>query len=382
MGDIFSYLDEYGGYSFTEKPLGEVDAMIFSYLTYFNFDGKVSGVENLGSAVTLSSLAGIVEQENFISVTWERERSREVYVKIISCRRYRSTRLRFFVNEVDKSEEMQFSAITFELGNGDIFLAFRGTDDALVGWKEDFYMACRTPIASQKRSVTYVNQVAKHYLRKKCARFYLGGHSKGGNLAVYAAMNCKENIRHRIGRIYNLDGPGFRPDFFQELNYTEIEEKVVKLVPKESFVGMLMEESDRCILIESSEIGILQHIPTSWQITGDSFLRSEGEPERKMLYAKVNEWILSLDREKIDGFLKSLFEVVEGTETLTELTADWMKSSVSLFNTYRDMDEEMRGIFWEFCVLLVELVAKDRQERIRKWRLLDNMRKRMDNKNG
>ena len=122
-----------------------------------------------------------------------------------------------------------------------MFLSFRGTDDAMIGWKEDLYMAYHTPVGAQVRSVAYANQVAKLLAKKKNLRLIFGGHSKGGNLAVFAAMNCDEEIKRRISKIYNMDGPGFCPDFLEQYDYNGIKDKILKIVPDESFVGMLLE---------------------------------------------------------------------------------------------------------------------------------------------
>lgn len=377
MSDIITYLDEYGGFTFTEKPICEVDGLILAHFSYYVFDGIVPGPFEGQKPIRLQDIAGRMDENHFVSVTWEQDENKEIFYKIINARRFRNARACCYVNELDREKEMQFSAITLLLGNGDIFMSFRGTDDALLGWKEDFYMACRTPVGSQERSTEYVNEVAHFWGKKKKARFYLGGHSKGGNLAVYAAMSCEPKVRRRIGKIYNFDGPGFRPELIQTLPYEEIHEKVYKFIPEESFVGMLMQEEEDYILIASSSVGILQHIPVSWCVKGDGFVRAgKQEPQRKILYARINEWLLALDKERIGSFLESLFELLEVTqaETLTELSADFFRNSVQIWNVYKNMDRETKEIFWEMCTFLMEIAAKDQKERIRRWKLLDRIR--------
>lgn len=367
LGNIISYMDEFGGYTFDDKAFCEIDAMILAYLSYISFD-------DTDRIYNISDASDIMNRDNFTTVAMYVEETRTLFNKIIESRRYRKTRIMFIVNEI--SDEIQFAAMTFVLGNGDIVIAFRGTDDAIVGWKEDLYMACKTPVPSQERSTVYVNNVIKKLQKKKNARFYLTGHSKGGNLAVYSAMTCEEKYRYRIGRIYNFDGPNFRPDFLEKLDYDKIKEKEFKFVPRESFIGKIMEneKSGEIISVESTEIGILQHVPTSWCVEEDQFVRSVVEPERKELYAKINEWILMLEREKIGLFLDTLFGVVEGIDTVTELSSDWVRNSKSLLSSYLEMDDEVKGIFWEFSVLIIEILATDQQERIRKWRILNTVR--------
>lgn len=388
MGTIKSYLEEYGGYNFIEKPLCEIDGLILAHLSYYVYDGVVPGIDERKPAVSTEYIKTHMDEDNFLSVTWEQEQNKELFYKILETRRFRSMKANFYINDKDKETDLQFSAITFLLGNGDVFLAFRGTDDAMVGWKEDFCMAYRTPVEAQKKSAEYVERVAHVFNRKRSARFYFGGHSKGGNLAAYAAMCCDEKIKHKIGKVYDLDGPGFRPDFMETLDYASVKEKIIKFVPKDSFVGMLMqghdEKSIEYILIESTNIGVLQHMPLSWQIEGDCFVRAQSNvPKRMNLYDRMNQWIYELGREKVESFLDNLFRLVEITEveTLSELktpSPELLKKSKIVRNAYHDMDEETKVILWEMAIMVAELLAKDQHERIQKWKLIERTRSRMD----
>ena len=388
MGTILSYLEEYGGYNFIEKPLCEIDGLILAHLSYYVYDGVVPGLDALKPAVSTEYIREHMDEKNFLSVTWEEEQNRELFDRILETRRFRSMKANFYVNAIEKENDLQFSAITFLLGNGDVYLAFRGTDDALIGWKEDFCMAYRTPVEAQRRSAEYVEMVAKQFSKKRNARFYLGGHSKGGNLAAYAAMCCNPKIKHKIGKVYDYDGPGFRPDFMETLDYASVKDKIMKFVPKESFVGMLMQGHDEkdmeYILIESTRVGVQQHMPLSWCIENESFVRAKSNvPERKDLYDRMNQWIYELGKERTGTFLNHLFCLVEVTEAenLSEFKApspELLKKSRLVRNAYREMDEETKGILWEMSILIAELLAQDQHERIQKWKLIERMRTRMD----
>lgn len=285
---------------------------------------------------------------------------------------------------MDKERDMQFCAVTFLLGNGDVFLSFRGTDDELIGWREDFNMAYRTPVEAQIKSTEYVNKVAELLARKRNLRLYFGGHSKGGNLAVYSAMTCKDSIKPRIGRIYNMDGPGFRPDFMEKLNYEGIKDKILKIVPDESFVGMLMESQMDYELIKSSEIGLQQHICFSWSVEGDHFERTEEQvPKRKELYDRINQWIYALDKERVGAFIDALFGLVEITEarTLTDLREignELPKIMPVVLQEYAQIDSDTRHVFWEISLFMVEVMAADQQERVRRWKAIEKVRQRLE----
>ncbi len=384
MGTILTYLDEYGGYNFVEKPLCEIDGLILAHLSYYVYDNVVPGPEEQKSAVSTKYIREHMNKESFLSVVWDEEVNRELFYKILESRRFRSMKANYYVNLLNQEQELQFCAITFLLGNGDVFLSFRGTDDALVGWKEDFRMAYRTPVEAQKKSAEYLETVARRLYRKKHARIYLGGHSKGGNLATYAAMCCDSRIKHKIGKIYDYDGPGFRPDFLETLDYRPMREKMEKFVPKDSFVGMLMqgdgEDAIKYTLIESTRIGLMQHIPLSWCIEDDRFVRAVCEvPERKKLYDRMNQWIYSIEKERLELFLNKLFELIDLTEveTLTDLritAPELLKKSRLVRETFKGLDEEAKSQLWEIARMVAELLAKDQQERIRRWKLIEKLR--------
>lgn len=385
MGDIISYVYEFGGFTFAEKPFCEIDGLVFSHLSYFIFNNIIPAIGDNKPSVALCDVAQQMDWHNFISVKWELDKNRELFYKIAFSRRYRNTKANYFVEEVNVEEDMQFCAVTFMLGNGDTFISFRGTDDTLIGWKEDFYMAYRTPVGAQIKSTEYVNQVAKLLSRKKNLRFYMGGHSKGGNLAVYAAMTCDESIKHRIGKVYNMDGPGFRPDFMSTLDYDGIKDKVLKIVPDESFVGMLMEQKTDFELIKSREIGVQQHVCFSWCVEGDRFERTELQiPKRKELYDRINNWIFALGIEQVGDFIESLFKIVEITEakTLTDLKnvkgGEIAKKLHSIMQEYSGMNDETKQMFWEISRFMIEVLARDQQERISRWKTIDKVRQRLE----
>lgn len=384
MGNILDYVNEYGGFTFVEKPFCEVDGLILSHLSYYVYDGIVPYMEEKGEFIYFKDILFKMDYQNFLSVTWELESNKELLYKVMSSRRYRNTRANYYVNEISEEYVVQFSAITFLLGDGEIFISMRGTDDTLVGWKEDFYMAYKTPVKAQERGVKYVNDIYKLLLKKKRKHFYLGGHSKGGNLAVYTAMKCDEKVRKKIVHVYNFDGPGFRPDFLHEEDFELIKEKVIKYVPEESVVGMLMEQRDDYCMIKSTEIGVAQHVTFSWCIDNDQFVKSdESIHKRKLLCDRINQWIFQMNEEQIGGFLDNLFKLVELTEvkSLSEIQfkiPDFRKKAHSIRNEYKNMDDFTKQIFWELCVFLIEVMVTDQHERMQKWKVIEVLRQKME----
>ena len=199
MGTVLDYLEKYGKYSFEEMPMTEVDSLALCQLSYLKFDGMVPGQEEKAvlPAVTLESLKDHPDFEKlFADVRYEKP-NRALYEKMISGERFRSLQLNYYINVIEQRWETQFSAVTYTMGDGTRYIAYRGTDETIVGWKEDFNMAFLSPVPGQAYSVEYLNSVAEKF----DGPFYVGGHSKGGNLAVYSAMNSTDLLQ---GFLYRL----------------------------------------------------------------------------------------------------------------------------------------------------------------------------------
>ena len=186
--------------------------------------------------------------------------------------------MNYYVNIINEEEQTQFCAMTYVLEDKNIYLAYRGTDATIVGWKEDLNLAFSRPLNSQKLATEYMNQVAGYI----AGEFYAGGHSKGGNLAVYAAMNCKEETREKLLRVFNHDGPGFRPEIRQQGHYEEIKDRIVKFIPRSSLVGTILEDQRDFEILESYGVGMLQHNAYSWKVEGNAFVRAQNMSQGKL----------------------------------------------------------------------------------------------------
>lgn len=273
--------------------------------------------------------------------------NRALFEGMLSGRRFRDMKLNCYINLVEKEWETQFSAITFILDDGTLFLAFRGTDETIIGWKEDFNMAFLSPVPGQEYSVKYVNMVTG-WLHQP---FYIGGHSKGGNLAVYSGMKCAPFVQKRIQKIYSLDGPGFRPEVLKECHYNAIEGKVVKLLPHSSMIGMIFERDIHYRVVESNSHGLLQHDPFSWLVEEDHFVDvGDIYESQKIINEALNEWILSLNEEQVRTFVETLYQVISASQAddLITFTADWKKSMNAVVTALKEVDDQtaemLRGI--------------------------------------
>ena len=335
-GTVIEYLQKYGDISFREKPLNDVDSLALCQLSYLKFDGMVSDVRHNGPSVTLREIAERPDVDKlFGDVRFEKE-NRALFEGMLSGRRFRDMKLNCYINLVEKEWETQFSAITFILDDGTLFLAFRGTDETIIGWKEDFNMAFLSPVPGQEYSVKYVNMVTG-WLHQP---FYIGGHSKGGNLAVYSGMKCAPFVQKRIQKIYSLDGPGFRPEVLKECHYNAIEGKVVKLLPHSSMIGMIFERDIHYRVVESNSHGLLQHDPFSWLVEEDHFVDVGDIYESQKI---MNEAVAELRAEGLKvGLLRPITLYPFPKKPLAELAARGVKGFLSAELNAGQMVEDVR----------------------------------------
>lgn len=365
MGTILDYIREYGDYTFSEKPLNEVDSLVLCQFAYLKFDGIVPGAGEHGDAVSMGFLENHQDKDRLFADERYRENNTALFRGMLDSARFSTLRMNYYVNMIETDKETQFSAVTFFLEDGTIYAAYRGTDETIVGWKEDFNLAFSKPVTGQLRSVEYLNEVASEFEKP----FFMGGHSKGGNFATYAAMNCKEEIRNRIVKIYNHDGPGFRPEIRKQGNYDEIAGKVVKIIPHSSLVGMLLEShAAGYMVVESRSFGLLQHDPYSWLVREDEFVRVKDIYKgRRFMDETLNEWILSLNEEQIHSFVDTLYEVVSASKavTLIDFTADWKKSMMAVAAAFKGLDEETASMLKRIIASLFELAGERAREEIK-----------------
>ncbi|MCM1541638.1 MAG: DUF2974 domain-containing protein [Blautia sp.] len=356
IGTIIDYLKEYGDTSFRETPMNEVDSLVLCQFAYLKFDGIVPGAaENLPS-VRLKDLEEHPDYENLYADERYEKANRKLVTAMLAGRRYRNMKMNCYVNFIEKESETQFSAVTLLLDDGTIYVAFRGTDETIVGWKEDFNMAFLSPVPGQAYSVKYLNAVGSRLHRP----FYVGGHSKGGNLAVYSSMNCRPEIQDRIIRIYSMDGPGFRPEVLKEANYSMIARRVEKILPHSSLVGMLFESDMRFKVVESRTFGLLQHNPYTWLVKDGRLVEVKDIYEsRRQMDNTLNEWILSLDEEQLRIFVDTLFQVINASQAddLIQFTAEWRKSMNGIVAALKEVDEQTAGILKEVIRSLFDIAG-------------------------
>ena len=215
-----------------------------------------------------------------------------------------------YVNQLNTEEEKQFSAITILMPDDTMYVAYRGTDNTIVGWKEDFNMSFQALVPSQIDAAKYLANIAEKYQYK----IRVGGHSKGGNLAVYAAAFCDKKIKKRIIDVYNNDGPGFQEKIIETTEYQEILPKVHTYMPQTSIIGRLLNHEERITILKSTQTGIMQHDLYTWQVLGDKFIRDEFTNSSEFIDHTISDWLKAVSPEQREKFIDTLFEVLNATE--------------------------------------------------------------------
>ena len=363
--NIIEYVEKNGIYDFSQAPFCEVDSLVISQLSYLKFEGIVPGPSENKDGIVLSD---IVKSEKYDSI-YHDERYREINSRFFNalCKSIRFGRLILnnFLDVIDGSLDIQFSAMTVEDDKGFKYVVFRGTDDSLIGWKEELNMTFKTPVPAQKYSVKYLEKVAS-YLE---GDFIVGGHSKGGNLSVYAAMNCSDEVRDRIIRIYSHDGPGFITELLEDSCYDKIKDRIVKFVPKSAVVGLFGNVEDY-IVVDCEKMGVKQHNPYNWIIEGFEFKKTEHIGKISSMQAEaINNWSKEMTKEKWALLSDQIFGVFEkaGVTNLNDFNEDFWGtlSRVRLATETIDNEtkEQIKGIFGMFMDSATHVAKEEAKEK-------------------
>lgn len=363
MGTIIDYIREYGDYSFSEKPLGEVDSLVFCQFAYLKFDGLVPGPDDDAPPVSIRQIFENRDYDNLYGDERYREKNTELFLAMVHSRRFGSLKINYYVNHIELEKETQFSAVTFQPDEELFYIAYRGTDETIVGWKEDLNLAFSEPVPGQVMSVEYLERSAE----KIGKPFYMGGHSKGGNFAVYAAMNCRRDIQDKIVIIFNHDGPGFRPEVKEKGQFDKIEDRIRQTVPHSSLVGMLLSSDGNYRVVESRNFGLAQHDPYSWLIEKDDFqIVKQIYSGRMFVDTTLNDWILSLNQEQMRIFVDTLYDVVKASEAdnLIDFTANWKRSIQGIMSAIKNVDADTTRIMNDIMKALFEMLSQHTKEEL------------------
>ena len=353
MSNILDYIDWRGDLTFKNDRFNEIDNLILSRVAYFYFEGIISE----GETITLNEAYSRFQNLNQEKVRILQKEDLDLFPAVANSRRFGNLFIKNFINNRDLNEEKQFCAITILLPDNTAYISYRGTDNTLVGWKEDFNMSFMKSIPAQKAAKEYLNKAAS----ETTGMLRVGGHSKGGNLAVYAAAFCDDDIKDRIIEVYNNDGPGFFEEIINTPNYQSILPKINTYIPQSSIIGRLLNHAEKCNIVKSTQVGIYQHDLYSWQLIGNKFIEMEDVTgESEFIDKTLKSMLKEVDEEQREKFWMTMFEILSSTnaETLKQIRENWFSNSKVIFETYKNLDDESKQIINTTLKSLLS-IAKD-----------------------
>ena len=302
MANLLDYISWRGDLTFSQDPPNEVDALVFSSLVYIQYGGRVE--DNPLEPITLAEAAEDFLCRDDISSRIRVKMDLELLRMAAASARFGQMKICKYRDLYIPEQETQFAAMTCLLDDGTMFLAYRGTDYTLAGWKEDFNMTFQQTVPAQRLAEQYLRDVAMEYDYP----IRMGGHSKGGNLAVFAAARCSPMTQPRILEVYNQDGPGFTDYLMGDPGYLAMVPRIRTLIPQSSVIGMLLEHEEEYQVVKSKTVSLLQHDPYSWDVMGKSFVRMDAlTANSEFLDATIKAWFADMTNEERNQLVDVMF---------------------------------------------------------------------------
>ena len=355
MSEIFDYLKWRGDLSFSKVALCEVDSVIFSMLAYVDLAELCAS----GEVTVAEGAKRFCREERELGLIMPTKQIRRMLFEMAKTRRFGKIVITDAVSRISEREGYQFAAASFLLTGKSLLISFMGTDDSIVGWREDCCLAFLDEIPAQRMATEYLLAVAEKYPDRQ---IYLTGHSKGGNLAIYSAVKCADRLSDRIAGVYCNDGPGLSRKMIESEEYAVLQPKLHVLLPKSSFIGIMFEKGEKFSVVDCPKGGLYQHDPFCWVLDGAKFkkldsLSTKGLKNERVFRERMEKMSLDEKKELVEG----VFEIIEstGAKTLTELTRQAPKRLVSLIKTYTELDKEKREMI---TLLLFRLLGLKKEK--------------------
>ena len=351
MGNIMDYISWRGDLSFEQSQFNEVDNLILACFSYVNLDGisavtkqKGIGLKKLTKEfMKLHTMKELEADKSFIRL------APFMMMEMAKSVRFGKCVVRNYVNDIVTEAEQQFAAMEIVLEDGTSYVSFRGTDDTIIGWKEDFNLSTGV-VPAQKRAIEYLQKISEH----TDGMLRVGGHSKGGNLAIYGSVLCK-SAHEKILEIYSNDGPGFSREF-QELPETkEMMPKIIRIIPEYSIIGTLLEHEKEPVIVASSSKGLLQHDGFSWEVQGSALVRRDSLNKTALRFIEIlHKWIDGMDMEQKRLLIEDLFATLQasGYENLSEVQSGGLKSLAAMVKRVEKFAPESRGMMQELLTAI------------------------------
>ena len=314
MANIFDYLKDVAYDSFYDLPLNELDTLALTEITYLSFDNLVSTSPQL-----LLDLAPQVPREPNMLTSKNRL---QLLDELAQHKRFKNCKLSHFINDIDPELQKQFAAMTYRLTLDTYLIVFRGTDDSIIGWKEDFHLTYMKEIPAQKHALRYLKNFFAHHPKQNVI---LAGHSKGGNVAIYAASQIEQSLQDQITAVYTFDAPGLHKELTQTEGYQRIMDRTKVFIPQGSIIGMMLEIPNHQIIVHSTSLGgIAQHDTFSWQIENKHFVQlDKTNSDSQQVDTTFKEWVATVPDEELQLYFDLFFGTIldAGISSINDLSS-------------------------------------------------------------
>lgn len=362
MANINNYLEWRGDVPITrETPLNEVDSMILARFSYLLFNRIEMKEEE-----TIKSIS--IKMKHFKNEEFLYNGDKQLITNLGLSRRFRDMIVTDYVENNQKETEKQFRGITIHTGKDEIYISFIGTDQSIYGWKEDFNMAFMENVPCQIEGQAYLEEIAKKYPEYKIR---IGGHSKGGNVAIYSAVTASKEIQKRIIKVYNYDGPGFSKQFVDSHNGNSIINKINTYFPQDSVIGRIMNHEEKCLVALSTEKGIYQHDIFSWQVMGTDLIFSPAlTSSSEAMNKTISNWLENTTVEQRKMYIDTIFDLFYSTEARTfgEMSRNMTTNLPIIYKKYEEISAEDKRMAIDMTKLFAktyfeELLKKPEKEK-------------------
>lgn len=350
MENIIDYVNnEYN--SFNDKPFNEVDSLVCGWLSYFHYEY----LPQIEKGLSIQKCLQGEHFKNLLKDNYDYDSSLKLLYGLASSPRYRDGIIKNYIEIDDPQIQMQFGVISIQF-NDLLVISFRGTDNSFIGWKEDFNMSFKDTIPSQLKAVSYVNKYGRY-----AKRIILTGHSKGGNLSIYSAINCNNSIKKKIINAYSLDGPGINDKAIKENNYKQIEDRLIKLIPQSSVIGMILDNSDNARIIKSNRVSFWQHDPFSWLINNNEFIyQNKLTMDAKIINNSIASWLNNIPGKQREEFIDTLYDICISDQfiSVNDFKANLNVNIPMIMDKLKHLDNETKNMLIETLKQIASISIK------------------------
>ncbi|HFI0056136.1 TPA: DUF2974 domain-containing protein [Streptococcus suis] len=355
MANLLDYLKESQFDSFYDRPLNKLDILALTELAYLPFDSLVPA-DFTEKGVRIDQLAedfAAKYQDEFPPFSMVTKSRLAMFQLLAQAKRFKHLRAFAYVDQYELDLQKQFAVISYRLDRQTIVTCFRGTDDTIIGWKEDFHMTYMEEIPAQKSAKEYLEGL----IGSQPGLFYISGHSKGGNLALYASSKLAPDLQERILQVYPYDAPGLHKKHLESPSYLMLADRVHPIIPQNSVVGMMLETPDHVQIVQSNTIGLLQHISFSWEINGNDFKPAPALTEDSLQVDQtLKTWTASLTEEELQEFFDLFFGLImeAGIEKLADLTVNPLQKLQEIDRLRKELPDEKAQMLDKLSRLLID----------------------------